>query len=136
MITGGCLCGQVRFRSTAPPITTRMCWCRLCQALGGGGPTVNAAFPTEAVTVEGETSVYACTADSGNSMRRRFCPACGTPVFSEAEARPHLIFIRAGALDDPELARPVATIWTGAAPSWACIDPAIPSIEGQPPPAA
>src|SRR5262249_31972545 len=119
-----------------PPITARMCWCRLCQALGGGGPTVNAAFYSAEVTVEGETQAYASVADSGNAMRRRFCPACGTPLFSEALARPHLIFIRAGALDDPDLARPAATIWTGQAPSWACIDAAIPALEGQPPPAA
>lgn len=136
MVSGGCLCGQVRFTAKQPPITARMCWCRLCQAIGGGGPTVNAAFLTADVTVEGETAVYASIADSGNHMRRRFCPSCGTPLFSEAEARPHLIFIRAGVLDDPELARPAATIWTAQAPSWACIDPDIPALEGQPPPAA
>ncbi len=135
MVTGGCLCGQVRFTATSGPITARMCWCRLCQALGGGGPTVNAAFLTDLVTVEGETSVYECIADSGSRMRRSFCPTCGTPLFSEALARPHLIFIRAGALDEPDLAAPAATIWTAQAPTWACFDPAIPATEGQPPPA-
>ena len=33
-------------------------------------------------------------------MHRRFCPDCGTQLFSEAESRPHLIFVRNGALDD------------------------------------
>jgi hypothetical protein len=28
-------------------------------------------------------------------------PKCGTPMFSEAESRPTLIFVRAGTLDDP-----------------------------------
>ena len=73
-------------------------------------------------------------ADSGNVMHRRFWSACGTPLFSEAEARPHLVFVRAGTLDDPELGRPSATIWTAAAPSWACIDPSLPRVERQPPP--
>jgi len=45
-------------------------------------------------------------------------------------------FIRAGALDDPGLIAPQATIWTGQAPDWACFDPAIPQNEGQPPPVA
>jgi hypothetical protein len=134
MIAGGCLCGAVRFRATEPPISARVCWCRLCQKIGAGGPTVNAAFRTEAVTIEGETRDYVSIADSGNRMHRRFCPTCGTHLFSEAESRPHLIFVRAGALDDPEVVRPVATIWTASAPSWACIDPNLPRVEGQPPP--
>jgi hypothetical protein len=46
-----------------------------------------------------------------------------------------LIFVRAGTLDDREVARPAATIWTDQAPTWACIDARIPSIAGQPPPA-
>ncbi len=69
-------------------------------------------------------------------MHRRFCPSCGIHLFSEAESRPHLVFVRSGTLDDRELARPVATIWTSAAPSWACLDERLPKIPGQPPPAA
>jgi hypothetical protein len=135
-IIGGCLCGAVRFRATAAPITTRACWCRLCQYIGAGGGTVNACFRTDAFTVEGETADYVGEADSGARMHRRFCPTCGTPLFSEAESRPHLIFVRVGALDDRDATAPVATIWTAQAPVWACIDDAIPSLEGQPPPAA
>jgi hypothetical protein len=135
-ITGGCLCKAVRYRCTAEPIVTRVCWCRLCQYLGAGSGTVNVCFPADAVTVEGRTADYAGTADSGNVMHRRFCPACGTPLFSTAEARPHLLFVRAGTLDDPEVARPAMTIWTAAAPSWACVDHRLPSLEGQPAPPA
>jgi hypothetical protein len=132
--TGKCLCGAVRYRVTAPPITTRACWCRLCQYLGSGNAMVNVCFPSAAITIEGTLADYRSIADSGNVMHRRFCPACGTPMFSEAESRPHLIFVRAGTLDDREIARPAVTIWTAQAPSWACIDNSIPRLEGQPPP--
>ncbi len=132
---GGCLCRSVRYRITAAPIVTRACWCRVCQYIGAGSATVNTCFPSNAITIEGEVRDYRSVADSGNVMHRRFCPACGTHLFSEAEARPHLIFVRTGSLDDPDLARPAATIWTSRAPSWACIDPGIPSVPGQPPPA-
>jgi hypothetical protein len=135
-ITGGCLCGAVRYRSVAAPITTRICWCRLCQYIGAGSATVNMCFPREAVAIMGELADYSSVADSGNVMHRRFCRTCGTAMFSEAEARPHLIFIRAGTLDRPEIARPEMTIWTSQAPVWACIDDAIPRLEGQAPPAA
>ena len=132
---GGCLCGAVRYTVSAAPIVTRVCWCRLCQYLGAGSGTVNVCFPTDAITIEGQLADFQSVADSGNKMRRRFCPVCGTQLFSETEARPHLIFVRAGTLDDREVARPAATIWTDQAPTWACIDARIPSIAGQPPPA-
>ena len=135
-VTGGCLCRQVRYRITSAPIVTRICWCRVCQYLGAGNATVNVCFPSNAITIEGEMKDYRSVAESGNVMHRRFCPSCGTSLFSEAEVRPHLIFVRAGALDDPEIAKPSATIWTSQAPSWACMNASLPKIERQPPPAA
>ena len=134
-ITGGCLCKSVRYRIEAEPIVTRVCWCRLCQYLGAGSGTVNVCFPTEAISIEGELSDFSSIADSGNVMHRRFCPTCGTQLFSGAEARPHLTFVRAGTLDDSEIARPASIILTSAAPSWACIDDNLPWVEGQPLPA-
>ena len=133
-ITGGCLCGAVRFETPDPPVITRVCWCRLCQYLGAGSGTVNVCFKTETFAVKGATSDYSNIADSGSLMHRAFCPRCGTPMFSSAEARPHLIFVRAGTLDDPELAQPTMTIWASQAPSWAAIASALPRVERQPPP--
>ena len=133
-ITGGCLCQAVRYRIDAEPIVTRVCWCRLCQYLGAGSGTVNACFKTESFVTHGVINDYPCVADSGNLMHRSFCPSCGTPMFSTAEIRPHLIFVRAGTLDDPEIARPSMTIWTGAAPSWGCFAADLPQLERQPPP--
>ena len=133
-ITGGCLCRAVRYRITALPILTRVCWCRLCQYLASGNGTVNTCFPKEAVHPEGTLRDYRCVADSGNVMHRRFCPACGTQVFTESEARPTLIFVRAGTLDDSEVAQPAATIWVSQAPSWACINPDLPRVAAQPAP--
>ena len=113
----------------------RQCWCRVCQYLSAGGGTVNAIFRKDVVKVTGEAAVYASVADSGSPMRRTFCPACGTPLFSEAEPRPHQIIVRVGTLDDPELGKPGGVIWTRSAPRWACFDPALPQTEGQPAPA-
>jgi hypothetical protein len=133
-IHGGCLCGAVRFRSTAAPLATRYCWCRDCQHFATGNASVNVIFPSEAVTIEGETAVYESLADSGNGMRRRFCPKCGSPLFSQSEARPHWIIVRAGALDDPDLAEPSGSIWVASAPRWACIAPDLPQVDRQPAP--
>lgn len=136
LITGGCLCRAVRYRITAAPIVTRVCWCRLCQYLGAGSGTVNTCFPTDAVAIDGEVSDFQSIADSGSKMHRKFCAVCGTQLFSAAESRPHLVFVRAGTLDDPEVAQPAATVWTAQAPTWACIDSGLPKFAGQAPPAA
>ena len=136
MITGRCLCGAIRWESTQPPIVTRVCWCRECQYIGAGSGTVNACFRTEVFRVTGAPSDYRCVADSGNVMHRRFCPHCGTQLFSAAESRPHLVIVRNGALDDTALMNPGATIWTSQAPEWAWIDEDLPQHQGQPPPVA
>src|ERR1700756_4166882 len=90
MVTGRCLCGAVRWESDEPPIVTRVCWCRDCQYFGAGSGTVNVCFRTASFRVTGEATDYVSTSDSGNRMHRRFCAKCGTPLFSAAEARPHL----------------------------------------------
>lgn len=133
MISGGCLCGAVRYETSQKPITARFCWCRLCQYLAMGNAAVSVGFPSKGMTVTGETRDFVSVADSGNRMHRRFCPQCGTHLFSEAESRPHLMFVRAGSLDDPNIARPEMTIWTSAAPRYACLDASLPRFEGQPP---
>jgi hypothetical protein len=133
MITGGCLCRAVRYRTEAHPIITRLCWCRVCQYIAAGNAAVGVCLPSAGMSISGETRDFVSIADSGNTMHRRFCPICGTHLFSEAESRPHLMFVRAGTLDDSEVARPAATIWTASAPSWACIDAALPKFEGQAP---
>ena len=134
-IAGGCLCRAVRYTVEAEALATRVCWCRDCQYLASGGGSVNLIFPAAAVTLTGPLRDYASLADSGNRMHRQFCAQCGTPVTSASESRPHLIVLRAGTLDYPEIARPSSTIWTGSAPSWACINAALPTNPGQPPPA-
>jgi hypothetical protein len=129
--TGRCLCAQVRFRITAEPVIARICWCRDCQRLAGNG-TVNAIFPGEAIAVEGATAEYASQGDSGNTVRRRFCPACGSHLFADSTGRPGLTVVRVGTLDDPSGVTPVANIWAASAPAWACMDAALGRVDGQP----
>jgi len=131
-IAGGCLCGQLRYEIAArKPIVARICWCRDCQYFGAGTGTANALFEKAALTTTGERTVFVSKADSGATMFRSFCPKCGTPVFSEAEPRPDFVIVRVGTLDDPEIGKPIGTIWTKSAPSWACIDADLPQGEGQ-----
>jgi hypothetical protein len=133
-ISGGCLCGAVRFSTNQAPVAQRACWCRTCQKLACGNASINIIVPTEGMTITGALASFVSTADSGNVLRRSFCPVCGAPMFSETEQQPLFRVIRAGVLDDPEMAGPNSAIWTASAPSWAWTPDDLPTCEGQPPP--
>ena len=131
--SGGCLCGQVRYSLSAAPVIARICWCRDCQHIAGNG-TANAIFPTASLAITGEVSAYTSTAQSGNQVRRRFCPQCGCHLFADTTARPQLTVVRVGTLDDADAIKPAANIWAASAPAWACLDGALERIEHQPAP--
>ena len=59
---GGCLCGKVRFRVTAPAIDTGYCHCRMCQKNSGAPAVAWATFPAEsfAWTAEPPATWCAC----------------------------------------------------------------------------
>jgi hypothetical protein len=88
---------------------------------------VNAVFEVAHVSMSGALTTFVSQADSGNTMRRSFCTACGTPVTSASDARPHLVILRTGTLDQPSLLPPTLAIWTDSAPDWAHHDPAVPT---------
>jgi len=130
---GRCLCGAVSYTLSAEPIVVRLCWCRDCQRISANG-IVNALVPTEALAIEGGVSDYSSTADSGNTIRRRFCPTCGTHLFANSSARPQFTVVRVGTLDEPSSVPPSMNIWTNSAPSWACLDQTLDCVDKQPAP--
>ena len=129
--TGGCLCGSIRFRLTGEPVMSRICWCRDCQHISSNG-TVNAIFPSASIEIEGSPSEYISVADSGNHVRRRFCPKCGSHLFADNTGRPALTVVRLGTLDDPSSINPTANIWAASAPTWACLNSELQKFDKQP----
>ena len=130
--TGQCLCGQVRYTIDAEPLGARICWCRDCQRIASGSPTVNVLFPEEAVRFEGEMGRFRRIADSGNEVERGFCSGCGAQIYSRTlQPVGTPIRIRSGTLDNPDLMAPTAIIWASKAPAWAELDPNLPQhVEG------
>src|SRR4051794_15424844 len=96
--TGRCACGQVTLTIAGEPVTARQCWCRQCQQTAGGGPTHNVMFRTEDLTISGALAMRSYVAASGNSVSHSFCPACGTPVMGQSEARPQFRAVRMGVI--------------------------------------
>ncbi|NLR71499.1 GFA family protein [Novosphingobium sp. ERN07] len=131
--TGKYACGAPTLEITGEPIATRQCWCRQCQQIAAGGPTNNAIFKGDDVTITGPLAHKAWTAASGNTLTFHFCPACGTQVYAQSSARMHLKTVRFGVIDEPHGLAPQAVIWTDDAPAWAVIDPTLESWPQRPP---
>lgn len=130
--TGGCACGAIRFRVTAPFIATGACHCTDCQKASGGGPNYVALVPKGALEVTGgEAKYYIRKGDSGGEARRAFCPDCGTPLWSEPEHLP-FIPVKTGALDEGADLKPAMHIYTESAPAWHVIDSTLPCFPRAP----
>ena len=133
---GGCLCGAVRYSSSLAPVAGGHCHCIDCRKTSGTGHGSHVVLSAEALSITGELRYFDAPTDSGNMVRRGFCPTCGSPIVSTNSAMPGMAFIRASSLDDPEVFQPGIVVYTRRAPSWDHVDPSLPSFEGMPPPEA
>ncbi|HPT49755.1 MAG TPA: GFA family protein [Accumulibacter sp.] len=130
---GGCLCGAVRYQSSAAPVMAGNCHCRDCQRASGGAYAPTLFAPTAAVAIDGEVRYFEVKGDSGHAVSRGFCPRCGSQLFGQVEVMPGLLAIRAGTLDDPGLYQPAIDLYTARAQSWDFMDPTLPKFPEMPP---
>ena len=125
-LTGGCLCGAIRYTIDAQVTGLRACHCKNCQRHSGTGGTVNAVVPTDKFKItKGAAKKYQDSAtQSGRTLSRYFCAECGSSIYSQRNPDPGFVVVRAGSLDDSSGMKITSDIWTATAPPWAYIDPA------------
>lgn len=132
-LTGGCLCGAIRYRVDVPITELRACHCTHCQKASGAAGSVNAAIPSDAFHItQGRPMRYDAAADSGRTLYRFFCGDCGSPIYSQRATTPEMAVLRAGTLDDAGDMAITVSIWTRSARPWAHIEPASRQFPGQP----
>ena len=131
--TGGCHCGAVRCEVSGEPLLSVNCHCRDCSHIGGSVGHSAFAIRRDAVTVAGDVTWYESPGDSGNMVRRGFCPRCGTRLFGEPELAPDLMSISATSLDDTTAFRPQANIYMKSKAPWAAADETLQAFDGLPP---
>jgi hypothetical protein len=97
-VTGGCLCGAVRYGASVAPAGAAYCHCRMCQRSVGNVFGAFAGFPIGSLRfTRGRPKRY----QSSPVARRGFCARCGSPLTCEGTDHPQSIMITIGSLDDP-----------------------------------
>jgi len=117
--TASCRCGQLKATVTGDPVRLSVCHCLNCKRRSGSAFAVQARWPADQVTIEGQSKGFELIADSGNRATFHFCPQCGSDVHYEINGKfDGLIAIPLGAFDDPYFASPKFSVWEGRKNDW------------------
>src|SRR3954453_21861445 len=117
-ITGGCLCGGVRFEATLPFADANYCHCLRCRKHSGSEFGVQARVPRDQFRLlSGEELVTVYRPQGGRV--KAFCSVCGSSLFGREGPEGDEIAIRLGALDGDPGIRPAFHTFAESAPQWA-----------------
>ena len=121
-LTGGCQCGQLRYRVTKLPMTLYCCHCTECQGQASSAFGMSLRVAADAVEIEGEYGSF--TRDEGRASAAEgiFCPKCGSRIIHRGRGEDSGSSIKAGSLDQKDWLHPVGHIWTDSAQKWLKLD--------------
>ena len=132
LITGGCLCGAIRYQARGAPTTMGHCYCADCRKASGSGFIPFMGFASSALQFSGQPRQHSIKSASGRYAIRNFCGNCGGLVFGGVIGESPSFTIYAGSLDDATLFVPSIAIFTRGRPAWALIPKGLIEFEGLP----
>ncbi|MDB4115601.1 GFA family protein [Planktomarina sp.] len=106
VFSGKCLCGNVSYQCHSEPKAIFNCHCEDCRRATGSVFGTNLFVSESEVEISGEVSSYSHISDSGSTMTKRFCSNCGSLLFGSNSAKPNVVSIRAGTVDQLALIKP------------------------------
>lgn len=119
VLSGGCLCGAVRYALDARPVVSCHCHCSLCRRAGGAAFVTWTTVPVPAFRWTRGTPV---AFRSSSWATRHFCAECGTQLTfrfdAQAERTDGTLDVTTASLDDPGGIAPAAHIWLSARLPW------------------
>jgi hypothetical protein len=113
-LTGGCLCGAIRYRSASLPQHSTLCHCATCRRASGAHALGWVAVAKSGFEFTGTPSEYR----SSPPVVRTFCGACGSPLTYWHADWPDIMDVTTGSLDSPQDFPPVDHIWMADAVAW------------------
>ena len=96
-----------------------MCHCLACQQRSGSIFAVQARYPQRQVTIEGKSTAYARSGDSGGTATFHFCPDCGSTVYWYLDGLPDDVAVAVGAFADPSFPAPAVSVYGDRRHPWA-----------------
>lgn len=122
-VTGGCLCGAVRYEAEAYLKSAHYCHCRMCQKSSGAPIEVGVSVKAGTLAfTQGEPKYYR----SSPFARRGFCADCGSRLTWDAPGRPDWTNLSVGGLDHPERVTPGAHVGVEGQLPWFHLDDGLP----------
>jgi hypothetical protein len=116
-LEGGCLCGAVRFRITAPFLSAGYCHCTHCQRRTGTSSSANGRVPRHGFELlEDGGRLRAFEPPTG--VPKLFCADCGSALFSGDPFSDEEVAVRLGALDADPGIRPQYRQFLDSAVVW------------------
>jgi hypothetical protein len=113
---GGCLCGGVRFRVSAPPLLTMACHCTGCQKLSASAYSLTIAVPSDGFAVtRGELVIGGLH----GPHRQLYCPHCKNWMFTHPHGLDFFVNVRATMLDKHHWYAPFVEVFTSEKLPWA-----------------
>jgi hypothetical protein len=132
-ITGGCRCGQLRYRFEQDgPLLNYCCHCLDCQKSTGSAFADQVVVMIDVLRVEGRSVTSSLPRPSGGLTTAHFCPDCFSRVHSINSERPGMAIVRGGSLDDPMLAEPFTHMWVKRKRRWIGLPDHLPVFEETP----
>lgn len=119
--TASCRCGQLRATCEGEPVRVSVCHCFACQQRSGSPFGEQARWPTDRVTITGQSTVWERTTDAGNITTYHFCPTCGTTVWYQGGPMPDAIAVPVGLFTDPDFPPPKFSVWEARKHPWVTI---------------
>lgn len=118
-LTGGCLCGCVRY--TLRPgfrLNPYACHCTDCQTRTGSAFSEHMLFALQDIELSGETDIATYTQPSGVEATIIGCAKCKARIYAVNPTRPGMASLRCGTLDRSEEVELAAHIWVKSKQSW------------------
>ena len=131
-LTGGCACGNVRYKLRNDPLIVHACHCLDCQRITGSAFVINIWMEKEFVEVTSKAAPTAFKLKGGTGATHEvfFCEKCGTYVWSDYQGAPNdAYFVRAGTLDEPHSVAPDVHIFTRSKVPWLELPKDVPAFK-------
>ena len=128
-ITGGCLCGAVRYEADEPPRHVEYCHCRMCQKHTGSAFGVYAAIRADSLRITcGAPKFY----KSSDIAERGFCADCGSTLMDRYfDPDDPYVWVAVGTFDHPEDAPPNQHFGVESQVPWLTIDDGLPRAHSE-----